>query len=178
MKKLLTLLIIAGSITTNFAKAQSTGTTTPDTATLNFITQANIGGIKEIKSGKLATQRAKSVSVKAFGAKMIADHSKANAQLLQIAKSKKYTIAPPSPGAIADDPMLNKSTGAAFDKSYVSMMVADHQKTVALFQKQATTGTDPAVKAFAQKTLPILQKHLTSIKSIAAKMNITPMSGM
>jgi putative membrane protein len=40
---------------------------------------------------------------------------------------------------------------------------------VALFQKEATSGEDPALKAFAQKTLPILQQHLQLAEALNAR---------
>jgi putative membrane protein len=49
-------------------------------------------------------------------------------------------------------------------------MVADHEKSVALFQAQANGGTDAETKAFAAKTLPKLQMHLEMIKGIQGKM--------
>jgi len=39
-----------------------------------------------------------------------------------------------------------------------------------IFQKQADSASDPEVKAFAAKTLPVIKKHLDAIKAIQAKM--------
>ncbi len=50
--------------------------------------------------------------------------------------------------------------GAAFDATYMRQMVDDHQKDVALFEKQASGGRDADLKAFAGKTLPTLKQHL------------------
>ena len=55
---------------------------------------------------------------------------------------------------------LSTMSGNAFDAAYMQHMVQDHQKTIADFQKQAESGSDPALKSFAQKQLPILQQHL------------------
>jgi putative membrane protein len=48
-------------------------------------------------------------------------------------------------------------------------MVKDHQKEVAEFQKQAQSGSDPEVKSFAVKYLPVLQQHLQMAQSTASK---------
>jgi putative membrane protein len=50
-------------------------------------------------------------------------------------------------------------------------MVQDHEQDVADFQKEAQSGSDPRLKAFAQKHLPVLQQHLQMAKSI--KLNKT-----
>jgi len=44
--------------------------------------------------------------------------------------------------------------------------VSDHEEAVALFQKEASSGTDPDLKAFAQKTLPTLQEHLKMAQAL------------
>lgn len=45
--------------------------------------------------------------------------------------------------------------------------VADHKKTIAEFQKEAQSGSDPALKAFAQQSIPVLQKHLQTAESLS-----------
>jgi hypothetical protein len=37
-------------------------------------------------------------------------------------------------------------------------MVQDHMQTVSEIQKQAKAGSDPTLKSFAQKYLPIIQR--------------------
>ncbi|MGN8054909.1 DUF4142 domain-containing protein [Pedobacter sp. 22163] len=61
---------------------------------------------------------------------------------------------------------LNKLSGASFDKAYVEMMITDHQNAVALFEK-ASKSTDNDVKAYANKYLPVLKKHLKHIQALA-----------
>jgi putative membrane protein len=169
MKKLMTLLVIAGAFTIQSTKAQ---TASPDTATLNFVTAATKGGLKEVKTGKLAVSKGKSPSVKAFGAKMVTDHTKANSKLKMIVVSKGWKIPAPAAADVAPDAMLTGSTGADFDKNYVAMMVQDHKKTIAIFERGAKS-PDAKIKAFATSTLPILKQHLARIQAIATKMGIT-----
>ena len=45
-------------------------------------------------------------------------------------------------------------------------MVSDHKTTVSLFQKEAKSGKDGDLQAFAGKTLPTLQEHLKSAQDI------------
>ncbi len=50
------------------------------------------------------------------------------------------------------------------------MMVRDHQKDVAEFQKEARNGQDVDVKNFAAQTLPAIQEHLQLIQKIQKDM--------
>ena len=64
---------------------------------------------------------------------------------------------------------LSKLSGAEFDKEYMSEMVKDHENDAKEFQTQANEGTDPDIKAFAAKTLTIIQEHLKMARDVAKK---------
>lgn len=137
----------------------------------SFAEKAAQGGMAEVQMGGLATEKAKNSEVTTFGQKMITDHSKANRELKEIADRKGISL----PGGANEEQMkglanLQKLSGAAFDKEYVKMMVEDHEKDVAEFQKQASSGTDAEIKRFAAETLPTLKMHLEMIKAIQGKM--------
>jgi putative membrane protein len=48
-------------------------------------------------------------------------------------------------------------------------MIEDHQKDIADFEQEAASGKDPALKAFAEKYLPVLKHHLQMAKAINTK---------
>ena len=175
MKKIIILLAAAGTFSLQCALAQVNAPATTDTATLNFVSKATHGGMMEVTTGKLAANKAQSADVKAFGERMVRDHSKANEKLMSIAQEKTITV--PNMPPMTDD-MLNSASGKEFDRQYVQMMIKDHEKTVAMFEKAAASLPDKDVKMFAAETLPILKDHAQQIKAIAAKMNLTkPQAG-
>jgi predicted outer membrane protein len=45
---------------------------------------------------------------------------------------------------------MSALSGVAFDRAYARQMIKDHNKDVALFQREADRGTDSDLKAFAQ----------------------------
>lgn len=155
----------------NSAK-QSAGMTM--SADQRFVRDAAEGGMAEVELGKLAAEKGSSQDVKNFGQRMVDDHSKANDQLKQIASNEGVTL--PEKLDAKDRALrirLSKLSGATFDRVYMENMVRDHKKDVADFQKESTSGSDPAVKQFASQTLPTLQEHLQQAESIApnAKMS-------
>lgn len=141
----------------------------PDQA---FIMEAASGGLMEVELGTTASANAASAKVKQFGKMMVTDHTKANTELKAIAAKKNVTV-PASPAEKHQSHIdeLKAKKGAEFDKAYVDMMVDDHQEDINKFEDEAKNGKDPDVKAFASKTLPVLNKHLTSIKAIQSGMN-------
>lgn len=133
----------------------------------DFVMEAASGGLMEVTLGKLAQANAASAQVKQFGQMMVTDHSKANTELKAVAAKKNMTIsAEPmeKQQKMIDD--LKTKKGADFDKAYVEMMVDDHKEDVGKFKDEADKGKDADVKAFAAKTLPVLQKHLDHIQKI------------
>jgi putative membrane protein len=155
----------AGSNTSNANYANTL------TAEESFWTTAADGGLAEVEMGKLASQKAQNPDVKKFAQMMVSDHTKANNELKAIAAKQKITLPTevgPRNRSTIDE--LNKLSGADFDREYVQAMVDDHEADVQLFEDQAEDETDAQAKAFAEKTLPVLRKHLEAIKAIQAKM--------
>jgi putative membrane protein len=139
----------------------------------SFYDNAAEGGIAEVELGKLAQEKGTSAAVKEFGAMMVKDHSAANMKLKAVA-AKKGVELPTKPGMMqmATKTKLEVLSGGTFDKSYIRGMVDDHQKDIALFEKEAKEGKDADAKAFATATLPTLRTHLKHVQEIATKMGV------
>ena len=163
MRTLNVLVILIVLIGYNTANAQDKSN---DTTARYFIIQASIGNLQEAAMGRLAAQQATSPEVKAFAGRMVADHSKAEAQLMQLIKSRGFQIPYEATDPPPEDLMLKNTPAKDFDRVYVHMMVPDHRQTVQLFEKYALTGKDPDVRAFAQQILPVLKEHLAAIIAI------------
>jgi len=136
-----------------------------------FMTEAAKGGMAEVELSRVAVSKAQNPEVKQFAQQMVADHTRANNELKQLAAKKSVTL-PTELDAMHKAAMdkLSKLSGAEFDKEYVSEMVKDHEKDVTLFRTQSESGTDVEAKVFAGKTLPTLQMHLKMIQGIQGKM--------
>lgn len=125
-----------------------------------FVTKASQGGAAEVELGKVASSQGTSDNVKTFGQKMVDDHTKAGDALKEAASSGGFTVAAgPSAQQKSDAAKLTSMQGASFDKAYAAAMVKDHKETVALFEKEAASGSDAKLKAFAKDTLPTLREH-------------------
>jgi putative membrane protein len=124
-----------------------------------FMKKAAKGGMMEVAMGNVAAQNGQNDNVKSFGKRMVTDHSKANDELKSIAAQKGVTL--PS-----KEPTLKWSS----DKTYMDIMVKDHEKDLAEFQEEAKTGSDPEVKKFAEDTAKVVQEHLDLAKETQSKL--------
>ncbi|MBF9255533.1 DUF4142 domain-containing protein [Pontibacter sp. 172403-2] len=152
---------------TNEQKFEDTAVEETKDDVSEFMTKAASGGMMEVQLGQLAQENAASQEVKDFGKMMVDDHTKANEELKALAAQKNITL-PDSMGQEQMDHVqeLQGKTGAEFDQAYMSLMVEDHQEDIDLFKEAAQDLEDPDVKAFASKTVPVLQHHLERAQAV------------
>lgn len=156
------------SPTTTSPSAQQNSTQTVSDVDRQFAIAAAQGGLAEVQLGQLANQKAASSDVKQYGQQMVQDHTQANNQLKQLAAQKNITLPQaPNDQQQAAKANLTQLSGTSFDQAYMAQMVKDHEQTVALFRQEAQQGQDPDLKAWASKTLPILEKHTSMAQSMA-----------
>ena len=141
----------------------------------HFVMEAAQGSMAEVELGQLAADKASNAKVKEFGQRMVTDHGKAGDELKTLAASKNITL----PTAInakqkATKDRLSKLSGAAFDRAYVADMVKDHQTDSVAFHKEATTGHDPEIKAWAGKTASVVDDHLKMVRDIQKEIAAKP----
>lgn len=149
------------------ATGEQTGMSSMSSHDRDFLMDAAMGGMMEVELGQIAAQKGSSEAVKQFGQRMVDDHSKANTELMTLATSKGITLATELDAKHRKEvTKLSGMSGAEFDRAYSKMMLSDHNKDVAEFEKQSTKGADADLKAFAAKTLPTLQEHLQMAKAL------------
>lgn len=125
-----------------------------------FFTKAAIGGMAEVDAGKLASAKGNSKDVRGFGDKMVADHSKKNDELKQLAAQKHMQL--PATTDAKHQEMLAKLkglSGDAFDREYAADMVKGHEDMAALLERAARESKDPDVRKFATDTLTAVHMH-------------------
>jgi putative membrane protein len=61
---------------------------------------------------------------------------------------------------------MSKEYGAAFDRIYISLMIDEHQRDVALYRGEAEKGRDDDIKSFARKLIKRLEEYVGMAKKI------------
>jgi putative membrane protein len=127
-----------------------------------FVTMASSSDMFEIQSSTAALEKTESAEVKGFAEMMVADHTKSSEELLAAVEASALDIEPP--GAMTPEHQerfdaLNGENVTDFDAAYIDVQVLAHQEALALMQSYAETGDNEALRAHAQKSVPIIQAH-------------------
>ena len=158
---ILAVIIAAISLTgaVRAADTASTGSSSLSEKDKTFMKKAAKGGTMEVAMGQVAEQKAQSEDVKSFGKRMVTGHGKANDELKSIASKKGVQL-----------PTKEHSAKWTSDKAYIDMMVKDHEKDLAEFKEEASSGSDPDLKKFADDTAKMVQEHLDLAKETQGKL--------
>jgi len=151
----------------------------PETVTdAQFVLRASAMDLAEINLGRLGARQATSADVKKFAQRMLDDHTKSSADLLKAAN--KASLAPAQTMDAQHRQLAQKILelkGADFDRMFMTHMVEDHQKAIALFEAASKSAKDADLKAFAGKTLPTLREHLKMAQDTLGKLKGTGKGG-
>ena len=172
MKGFASFVFVAGALvaTTAFASSQA-------------ITDAQIASIVvtanqvDIDAGTLASAKAQSAEVKAFGKLMVTDHGGVNKQATELVTKLKVTPEdnPTSQNLKAggDENMskLRALKGAAFDKAYIDHEVAYHQAVLDAVDKTLIPNAkNDELRALPVKVRPAFVAHLEHAKHVQASL--------
>jgi putative membrane protein len=141
-------------------------------STQDFVTQAAMGDMLEIESGKLGQQQASDPMIKQFANQLVTDHQKTTDELKALVQSGKVKVNLPTAMDSSHQGKLDKLKavrGADFDRMFEDMQRSAHKDATSLFERYAKGGENNDLKAFASKHLPTLQHHLKMAEDLQSK---------
>jgi putative membrane protein len=123
----------------------------------------------EIDMGKLA-QKTGTAAIKSYADTLVNDHQSNDKELTAFAKAHKVAMIPAEkPETDADRQEAKEMTtqvahlktlkGAEFDKEFLNMMVAGHDKELAKIDVAIGGANDPDLQTLLKSTKPVLQRH-------------------
>jgi putative membrane protein len=125
-----------------------------------FVDKAATSNLAEIKTAQLALERASSPEVKRYAQMIIDDHQKAQSQLKKITQDEGLALPTQlTPEQQQNLDKLSKLQGPEFDDAFLKTMAKSHDDTVRTFQRAVNDVSDPALRAYAENTLPTLREH-------------------
>lgn len=139
-------------------------------STSHFVRQAAISDLFEIQAGRLALDMSQNQNIKQFAQEMVNDHQKTTDQLRSIEerRDREREELPKHLDKDYTDKLdrLKEASGVSFDREYLRSEINNHEQAVALFQSYARTGENSELKSWAERTLPVLEKHLQNARTI------------
>ena len=133
-----------------------------------FIQEAAGSGMFEVQIAQLAVSKASDPGVKAFAGMLVDQHQAANNELVKIANAKGVELpAAPKHSLRRQIDKLGKRNGAEFDRDFVREVgIKAHEKDIKMFEKASKDVKDAELKAFVDKTLPVLREHLAAAQKL------------
>ena len=138
-----------------------------------FMKEAAASGAYQLATSKVALSQARSPEVKELAAKFAQDYAEVNSQLQKLAATKYYklpeTMSRAQQKSLAS---LSARSGQDFDRNYVTEVGIDRLKgDIKAFETAARSRRDADHKAWAAKTVPVIQQHLAMVQSIRPTAN-------
>jgi putative membrane protein len=136
----------------------------------NFVAQANLGAPFQIASGRIAEEKATASDIRDYAHLMVVTHIPVVDALDAVLQREGVTAPAETLLQGAYDAMiasLNAEKGAAIDRDYVESQVEYQKGNAALFRYEIQNGADPALRGFAQRTLPKIEDHLQRALNLA-----------
>ncbi len=138
----------------------------------NFMFQASFANHAEVAAGQLAASKGMDSSVRAFGRKMVAEHTMAQNELTALAARWGIGLpSTPDTEHILLAQKLQTLSGRAFDTAYIHSQVEDHKKALQLFSDEVVWGDNRQVKGYAAKYHPHILEHKITAERIADKLH-------
>ena len=162
------------SVDTDLRTGESrTGADGAEAGDREFVNKAAEAGHGEIGMAHLALTKSQNAKVKDYARMLVKDHTKANKDLLALAKKNGVALQAAGPGGDLSHPVpdggasqLADASSSDFDRLYIARQVEDHKKAVELFENESKHGNNAALKQFAERTLPTLRSHLAQAEAL------------
>lgn len=147
-------------------------TAAPSPEDSSFVTAAAASGRAEAEAGRVMAGRAADPQVRAFADQLDKDHTDANNTLERIAMEKGIALPQGmQPAARAHIDELKTLSGAEADAAFLRHFgTTAHEDTIALFERQASSGQIPELRQFAADTAPKLREHLRLARQLEERL--------
>lgn len=122
----------------------------------------------EIQSSRIALNRSRNPEVKLFANQMIQEHGADAAELNSVAKLQNLTVPiqlNPKHQKMVDQ--LNSAAEDAFDATFIRLQTEEHMGVINMLKRYSKNGENEAVRAFAQRVLPVLRSHYKELEKIS-----------
>lgn len=155
------LTLISGLSIALVVQASDTGDA--QDASERFVKKVSMSSLFEIEAAEVALERSQNPEVRQIAEKMIRDHKASSDKLkaLLVQEKLRFRVSMTLDEEHAEKIReLKEAKSDEFDKTYLAMQEDGHEATIAEFERfLKAKDTHPALRAFAEKTLPTIKEH-------------------
>ncbi len=135
----------------------------------DFMVEAAANSLYEIDVASLATRKAADEKIKDLALTLVSQQQGANEELKLLAKERRVAL----PEQMSADKKalvdrLAQAEGPSFDRQFLALGIEDRQAAIRRFEEASRVVQDPKLRAWIDRTLPILRDHLARAQKIPA----------
>jgi putative membrane protein len=173
------IAVMLASLSASVAGAQVTTTSGGDVSMFsqkNLIDHLIVGDSLEVEMAQLAVSRTQNAAVKDFANQLLSDHRAHLATLNKLAGKSdigREANAADTTGAHLAGVLKSLQSMAAdsgFDRAFVQAQITHHQASIDGLKKMRSAAKDDDVQKDIDKTLPVLETHLSRATQVAAQL--------
>jgi putative membrane protein len=133
------------------------------------------GDLFEIEGGKIAQQRGSSQAVRAYGARLVQDHTKSLEDATKVAHRLGIEVPKaPTPSQQWELKIIASLPSSAFDHEYADLEAKDHQQDISESEDEVSDGCNRRVRHLAKSDLPVLRQHLAIAEQLGGRQGEDP----
>jgi putative membrane protein len=136
----------------------------------DFAQRAAVANMLEMGTARIAPRRTGSADVIAYAAMLDSHHTLALNELTAIMRARG--VEAPSSLPFNRQGLMDRismTRGHDFDRAFITEVgVRAHTDTILMFQQQMPTLSDPDLRNWAARNLPVMQQHLSEAQRISA----------
>lgn len=157
------LLVIGGIAYMTLAGEDSSGMRNVDKT---FLLEMADARMMDWAEGNLAAERGTTSRYRQYGKRIMRDQSKLMTELKALATARQIALLDEiSEEKTEELNKLKECSGETFDRRFRRMIIKDHKRDIDEFAR-ASESTDPEIREFAKRNLPLLELHLQGARDL------------
>ena len=127
--------------------------------------------LADLDMARVAKMHSKSGAVKSYAGLILKEHQESLQDLTKLMRQKNIAQPETFDGETKQDiDRMASLSGPEFDREFINMMVAGHEKTLKLFRDVSFTAHDIDVQDYVDATIPRLDKQLRKAQELQSKL--------
>jgi putative membrane protein len=148
----------------------STGGSAELRADRKFMQEVAADNMLEVQMAQLADRKADNSAVKQFAGRIASDHERMQNDWVSMASGGGYSLkAGIGKNHRAKLTKLQKLSGRAFDRAYITTVVQDHRDYINYFEKEGKAARSSQVRQLVDRDVATLRTHFTQAKRIGGQ---------